>query len=110
MLFLTYNIHRWVVLIAWKQLKKYVFVFNGSCSPLYNQVCVLLPQNTNKFRRKNMFNIYNVVLVSETSPFILNTRKFNDKGLKVLYEFRILNDNHYCSAALVYDFSHHNDE
>lgn len=44
-----------------------------------NQICVLSPQNTNKFRRKNMFNIYNFVLVSETSPVILNTRKFYDR-------------------------------
>lgn len=68
-----------------------------------NKVCIMSPQNTNKFRRKSMFNIYNLVLVSETSPFILNTRKFYGKGLKVLITITVV-------QLSLYDFSHHNDE
>lgn len=68
-----------------------------------NQVGVISPQNTNKHWRKNIFNIYNFVLESESSPFILNTRKFYDKGLKVLITITVV-------QLLLYDFSHHNDE
>lgn len=37
-----------------------------------------------------MFNNYNFVLVPETSLFILNTRKFYNKGLKILVTITVV--------------------